>query len=304
MICVHLCTMIGSGRGGGGGGFGSFPYRSSHQQGTDGPNRGKRGNNKQKSSNNRCSSSQFQSQLDVPVDQRRILVGKNAATLQWLKDVSGANVFVPRQNNNCRVRREDADDSDGAGDISQQQQQHEQQQQHPVRVNTSDLPSLLHAFHEIASLLSKSNDFDQNSISCTVKMRSDNSDTKINGELFVPSDNASESSHGYCLFRGTMGQLQSQFQVYTTETRYDVDNISTIVDNTKFVQSSLADCPWFCKDAPVRNSSLAESSDNQPSRRLVFVYGSDDTNPRLLYDAISQAMLTAEHDLTSSKSHK
>ena len=32
--------MIGSGRGGGGG-FGSFPYRSSHQQGQDGPNQGR-----------------------------------------------------------------------------------------------------------------------------------------------------------------------------------------------------------------------------------------------------------------------
>jgi hypothetical protein len=288
--------MIGSGRGGGGG-FGSFPYRSSHQQGTDGNNRGRgrgRRSNKSHRSSNRgrgANNPNFQSELDVPVDQRRILVGKNAATLNWLKEVSGANVFVPQQR--CWRQRgsgSDHNESDGASALQQQQQDH------PVRVNTSDLSSLLHAFHEIAHLLSKSNDFNQDSIDCIVKMKSNNTETKmINGKLFLPKENASELiDYGYCLFRGTVDQLQSQFQVYTIETRYDVDNISTIVDNVKFVQSSLADCTWFCRDAPVRNNSLAEGAAMRQSTRLVFVYGYQDTNPALFYEVVRQAMLPTE----------
>jgi hypothetical protein len=250
--------MIGSGRGGGGG-FGSFPYRSSHQQGQDGPNRrgrGRdtgRGNNSQRRSRN--NSSTIQSQLNIPSQQRKILVGRGGSTLNWLKEVSGANIFVPFQNN----------------------RENDLHIHHPVRVNSSDLPSLLHALYEIVTLLSKSSDFECDHVECQVKMRTKDSEstTNVDGRLFIhkSSMDTSVASTRHELFMGMIESSQHQFRVYTIETEaLDVENISTIVDNIRFVDSSVDNCQWICREALIRNTNAEEGDGRQTHRRIIFIF--------------------------------
>ena len=69
--------MIGYGRGGGGGSS-SFPYRSAHQQGQDGGQRGRRGNQKRKKTKARAPNNTISiaAELDIPPNQRRLIVGR------------------------------------------------------------------------------------------------------------------------------------------------------------------------------------------------------------------------------------
>ena len=271
--------MIGSGRGGSGG-FGGFPYRSSHQQGQDGPNQGRgRGNMRRGGGRTRNrprrNNSSFQAQLGVPSEQRRILVGKGAATLKWLNELSGeCNVFIPQRDDRPR------DDTNTNSASSQQQ--------HPVRVNSSDLPSLLHVLYEISHLLSKS-DFDSEYLDCSVKIRTRSNDnsTTIDGRLFVSKDTSGRK----CMFSSinqSTDQLIDQFNVYAIETTLNAQNISTIVDNVRFVNSrSVDNCQWFCREAPCRNNS---SDCHQSKRSLIFIFGSDSENPAQMYKAIGEAI--------------
>ena len=122
-------------------------YRSAHQQGQDGGNRGRRSGGRQirkktkaRTPNNNTIS--IAAELDIPPNQRRLIVGRGAATLKWMKLVTGANIFVPHvQLQNRRGRRSNnnnqaTDNSDDSSTLPQQQAD-----QHPVRVNSSDLSS-------------------------------------------------------------------------------------------------------------------------------------------------------------------
>lgn len=271
--------MIGSGRGGGGG-FGSFPYRSSHQQGQDGPNQGRGGGNRRRGGGRNRNrprrnnfNSSFQAQLDVPPEQRGILVGKCAATLKWLNELSGeCNVFIPQ--------RDDRQSHDANTNSSSSHHQ-----QHPIRVNSSDMPSLLHVLYEISHLL-KQLDFGSEYIDCTVKMRtrSNDNNTTLDGRLFVSRDTSSK-----CMF-SSINQSIDQFRVYTIATTLDAQNISTIVDNVRFVNSRIVDkCQWFCRGAQYyRNNTTSDGYES--TRSLIFVFGSDSDNPEQMNEAIGEAI--------------
>lgn len=292
--------MIGSGRGGGGG-FNSFPYRSSHQQGQDGPNRGRgRGRTGRNSNQNHRRPRQpkgdnsFQAQLDIPVQQRKLLVGKGGETLNWLKEASGAKIFIPRQNRRQNQHQNEVQDNDANNNTAVISQH--QQQQYPVRVNSSNVASLLHAFYEIVHLLSRSSDFSVNSIGCTVQMRTNNDNTNVNGELFF-SENESR-----CLFSGTVDASQIKFQVYCIESiALDENGVATVVDNVRFVHSSVDRCRWISRKLSRRNNTHSlEGLESEEIRHLVFVYGTDDDNPTLLYEEICKAINASENIITST----
>lgn len=306
-------VMIGYGRGGGGGGFGGLPYRSSHQQGQDGRGRGSgRGGRQQRkqsrprSQNNNIIS--IAAELKIPPEHRRVIVGRGGTTLKWLKEVSGANIFVPHvQKNNRRGRstqqEADADavaTTDPVGTSSQ-----EQANQHPVRVNSSELSSILHAFEEISRLLSITSDIDADFIPCTVKMKTNDVTTPVDGKLFIQRDIATDTSRGRCLFSGkTRSDSTNELQAYTIETTaVDEENVSMIVDNILFVDSSLERCPWYYKETPLRNSknnSTNNDDDNDGlARRIVFVFGSDRDNSNLFFDALKDEISAAEKNAST-----
>jgi len=246
--------MIGYGGRGGGGGFGGFPYRSSHQQGQDG-RRGSSNNNNNNQGRDRGGSrgpasgrqprrpnyNPYYAELQIPQDQRGIIVGKGGSTLRWLNEVTNAKIFVPhflQQHRRRRSRRDlqnshNGNNENDNNDQSTVQQhfeennpQHQQQQKHPVRVNSNDLPSLIHAFSEISSLLSQSN-LDAPSIPCSVKMKSNRHnqrnaqhelsaiDVKIQGVLMIQMSHSNSllsrspshdenHCHESLVFRGTI----------------------------------------------------------------------------------------------------
>ncbi|KAL3779553.1 hypothetical protein HJC23_009605 [Cyclotella cryptica] len=307
--------MIGFGRGGGGG-FGGFPYRSAHQQGQDGRgnNRGGRSRgsprNRQPPSRSRSSHSTFvAAELDIPAEHRRIIVGRGGTTLKWLKEVSGANVFVPHQQ--LQNRR----------GLPQQQTDSTRIQQHPVRVNSSDLASVLHAFHEISLLLSTASNIDGDFVPCIVKIKKNDSEQRLDGKLFVQRRNGTDRSQ--CLFSGSVhstgspqqhsdlsaenlsSEESSQLQAYCIETSVvNSENVATIIDNVQFVHSSVQKCRWYHKETLHRNNYFSTNEgdvDDSGVRHLVFVCGSEEESPRLFFDAISEAINAVENNSVSSR---
>ncbi len=258
--------------------------------------------------------------------------------------------------------------------IPQNQQQH--QQRHPVRVNANDLPSLIHAFCEISCLLSQTN-LDAPSIPCSVKMKSigrnqrntrnepNFMDINVEGELMLNTPQSqsqlSHSSseeysdcHESLVFRGAvilpfqpenndapMESLpQLQLAAYVLETILEEDDIATIVDNIRFVDSSAVDsCQWYFRKVPHRfwclerhqqlqkrllqrhqscpdgntvgNSNNGERTlsqltgdenaasngidrdDSAATRRVVFVFGSNQDRPEWICRAITDATAKA-----------
>lgn len=293
--------MIGYGRGGGG--FGGFPYRSSHQQGQDGRgnNRGGRGGGQRKQSKPRSQNNNMivASELDIPSDQRKIVVGKGGTTLKWLKEVSGANIFVPRiqeQNHSgCSAQQEADTNADG---ISSQ----EQATQHPVRVNSSDgLLSILHAFEEISILLSKSSDINADFIPCVVKLKTNNITTQVDGKLFLQRSVAADTSIGRRLFSGIIpsDSTMNELHAYSIDmTAFDEDSVSMLVDNILFADSSLERVHWYYKQTTHRNSNI--DNNIQTMRRIVFVFGSERDNTNLFFDALKVAVSAAENNVPFS----
>jgi hypothetical protein len=289
--------MIGYGRGGGGG-FGGFCYRSSHQQGQDGRgNRGRGGRQQRKTrSQNNNNLISIAAELDIPSDQRRIIVGRGGTTLKWLKEVSGVNIFVPHlqvQNRRGRSTQQEANTDTADGTSSQ-----EQANQHPVRVNSSDgLLSILHAFEEISSLLSKSSDIDADFIPCIVKMKTNNITTPVDGKLFLQRSVAADTSRGRCLFSGTIpSDSTNELLAYSIETiaLFDEESIAMLVDNILFSDSSLERVQWYYKETTHRNSN--SNNNIETVRRIVFVFGSDRDSTNLFFDALSDAITAAENN--------
>ncbi len=318
--------MIGYGRGGGGGGFGGFPYRSSHQQGQDGRggnNRGGRGRGRgggrqhRKQSRPRSQNTNLISiaaELNIPPEHRRVIVGRRGTTLKWLKEVSGVNIFVPHvQKNNRRGRstQQEADmdaDTDPDGTASAQ----EQVNQHPVRVNSSELSSILHAFDEISRLLSDTSDIDADFIPCIVKMRTNGITTPVDGKLYLHRDVADETSRGRCLFSGSIRtDPTNNLHAYSIgTTAFDEESVSMLVDNILFVDSSLERCHWYYKKTPCRNcarnsSSTINSDDDddnvQNFRQIVFLFGSGRDNCDVFFEKMKNEICAAENNASSSR---
>lgn len=317
--------MIGYGRGGGGGGFGGFPYRSSHQQGQDGRggrnNRGGRGRGRgrgdrqQRTQRARSQNDNLSiaAELNIPPEHRRVIVGRGGTTLKWLKEVSGANIFVPHvQKNNRRGRSTQQEagidaDTDPDGTSSQ-----EQVNQHPVRVNSSELSSILHAFEEISRLLSDTSDMDADFIQCIVKMKTNGITTTVDGKLYMQRDVAADASRGRCLFSGSIRtDPTNSLHAYCIETTaFDEESVSMLVDNILFVDSSLERCHWYYKKTPCRNcnrnststnNSDDEDDDIQSVRQMIFLFGSERDNCGLFFDAMKNEVSAAEDNTSSYK---
>jgi hypothetical protein len=321
--------MIGYDRGGGGGGFGGFPYRSTHQQGQDGRGGGGRGHGQGRGNRRRRqpppkSNTTLSAELKIPVNLRGRLVGRGGSTVKWLRETADAKVFVPQQQLGRQQRNQLQQGGDG---------DHEQPTTttttYPVRVNTTELASLLHCLYEISSLLSNGNA----PISCLVKMktfeRPSNSQAAvqidIHGELLFPTlsdvgdgtslDDNNVSIH--LLFRGTIGSASQSINVpstqqlvaYVMETILEEGDIETIVDNVRFVDSSVDACQWFYKEVTARYDASNNQTRNattstirgatvddtnitgvdQTARRLVFVFGSESDHPELICRAVKEA---------------
>lgn len=307
--------MIGYGRGGGGG-FGGFPYRSSHQQGQDGRRRGGRGrgrggrHQRSKQSRTQSSSQVFDVELHIPPDHRRVIVGRGGTALKWLKEVSGANIFVPHvQRNNRRGRstQQETDNINANADLDGTSSQ-EQVNQHPVRVKSSELPSILHAFELISSLLSTTSDMDADFVPCIVKMRTNDISTLVDGKLFIQRVVGNISSKGdRCLFSGTIrsGSDTDELQAYCVEASasFDEESVSMIVDNILFVDSSLERCHWYYKETPIRNNTTStnnhgdeDDKNAQRVRRTVLLFGSSRDNSKLFFDTLKDEISSAENN--------
>ena len=219
--------------------------------------------------------------------------------MNWLKEVSEANIFVPQQHNRRQNQRQSQEVSDNDVNAVDNVASQQQQQPYPVRVNTSNLASLLHAFYAIVHLLSESSDFSADFIGCTVQMRTNNNDNtknnNVEGKLFL-SRNTNDSN--WLLFSGIVDtSSQYQFQVYCMEViTLEEDGVATIVDNVRFVHSSVERCRWIYREAPRRrnNNDDVNSLENQEDNnvgRLIFIYGSDEENTAtLFYEEVCKAI--------------
>ena len=303
--------MIGYGRGGGGG-FGGFPYRSSHQQGQDGRGGGSnnrsgrgrgRGGRQERKPRTPQSSISIAVELNIPPEQRGLIVGKGGRTLAWLREVSEAKIFVPHVQRNNRRGRSTATHQQTDIDTGNTSSSQEQVNRHPVRVKSAELSSILHAFAEISRLLSKSSDNNDDFIPCIVKMKTNNVTTCLDGKLFIQNSiTSSDTSRCHCLFSGTISEDSLiEFNAYSIETTaLDEESVSMIVDNILFVDSSLEQCKWFYKETTNQKlnnnpSNSDNSNEDAIPRRMVFAFGSDRESTKTFFEKLKEEISTTKN---------
>jgi KH domain len=158
--------------GGGGGGFGGFPYRSSHQQGTD----GQRGNNTSNRKRRRKRSSVFscEAEIYIPIDRRGRIIGRGGLIIKKLRDAANTTIHVPpaRDNN----------------------------PNHPIRIKGSGIENVLYTCWKASLLLL---DNENESVPCTITERS--TDPLVYSSVMRLNNNGSflveENGHlsAYCI---------------------------------------------------------------------------------------------------------
>jgi len=170
-------------------------------------------------------------------------------------------------------------------------------------------------------------------IPCIVKMRSNGKQInqtltkmRVNGKLFLSqnwnnddvqvSKNDGRQQQSHLLFRGTIISAevndstnndassstsqspQSQLCAYSIQTALNEEDVSTIVDNVRFVDSAVDSC--FYREVASRHSNSGtmrtdddgdESTEQNRLRRLVFVFGPENGNPQQICQAVKESAL-------------
>lgn len=298
-----------------------------------------------------------------------MIVGRGGAKIKWLKESTGANIFVPRADHQ-RQRPQQLHRNENGHEGMQQQDEFLQQPQsttvdsnnaeggevptsqqqtqiHPVRVNSSQLPNLLNAFYEISLLLSQDSDNDNlgdSVVPCVVKMRvGTNSrqrndqqiteEVNVDGQLLMQNSSSNDFHQPSLIFRGSIvspsnnnddqssndavpndgaALLSSssanpqppQLCAYGMRTPLSEEDVATVVDNLRFVDSSVDSCQWFYRVTTMMaqntnndndgqrstGSATAEQSNGEENRQnLVFVFGDEGDNPESICQAIRDA---------------
>ena len=183
---------------------------------------------------------------------------------------------------------------------------------------------MLHSFHEISCILSQSDiDDTTTSIPCNVKIRSNDNniqsnDVKVNGQLLLISEEKSAISD-HCkeqslLFRGSVDgcsidddniQQQQQLLVYSMSTILSEEDVSTVIDNIRFVDASAIDsCQWFYRKRMSKrrrgnddtDDQTTDNTDGVPDQEesvdndsVILIYGTESSCPWLICQAIRDA---------------
>ena len=256
-----MSLMGRGGGGGGGGGFGGFPYRSSHQQGTDGGagrgrGRGRRRRPRKQSTNNKRHNNGpllFGADLLVPSEQRGCLIGRGGRVVRNLTRTTGARIHVPPK------KRQPAAPNNAAN--ADNNEEKEEDDDRPVYVKSATIASLLHALWRIAGILTTTargeeeeepsasendNQDDEHLVECRVRLP--NVTSPIPGHLtLLPQQQRGDGSASPVAFLG----LQNGISAYciemtcaavsahsssatTTTTTISESQVDTLVDNERF----------------------------------------------------------------------
>lgn len=187
------------GGGGGGAGFGGFPYRSAHQQGSDGARgRNRRRRRQYPRKRKKPASLLCAADIVIPADQRVRLIGRGGAVIRQLRETTGATIFVPSQQQNRT--------STSAPD------------KRPVRIKAESVASLLHACWKIVYL-------GLNIV-----------ETAACAKVRIPSNGPNLCGR---VARNERFFWATGMEVYCVESFLDAEEVDTIVDNEKFAHSDL-----------------------------------------------------------------
>lgn len=196
-VVVIMSTAYG---GGGGGGFGGFPYRSAHQQGTDG--RGSGGGRQRRRPRNKKRKTPpsllCAADIVIPAPQRVRLIGRGGSVIKELRDSTGATIFVPKQDDTTARRRTP--------------------DKRPVRVKAENVASLLHACWKIVSL-----GLNTHETACC-KVRIPSNGPNLCGKV-------ERKARFFYANNGGMA-------VYCVESFLDSEEVDIVVDNVKFANAS------------------------------------------------------------------
>ena len=266
-------------RGSGGGGFGGFPFKSAHQQGTDNNNGGRgrnsRNRNKFAKRKKRGGPLTCQAFIKVAPDRRRVIIGKKGATVKRITDITRCIIDVPgvRQNTNPNAM---------------------------VKIQASCVTFLLHACWEISHLVLREGERAEYTLHieglegislCGHLMPRLDFDGNSDGGLF----------EGGAFMAGKGNDMCMSAYCFRTST-LDVDGISILVDNEKFVDPSIAATVDVIPDES-KNSSSGEDNGKENSF-LVFVFGSCRDKTKELFSSIVRQSLKIENSALDHSTDK
>jgi hypothetical protein len=248
---------------GGGGGFGGFPYRSAHQQGTDGSNptnRRKKYLNRQK----RGGPITCQICIQVPADKVGLIVGRKGTTVKRLTNETKCVFDIPKQQH----QRNNVE-TNGESNRTRLEQSVK------IIVKASCIAHLLHACWSIANLVINEEDSDGVQYSMTLQNLPGIS---IQGVLSKPIQYDSlHETHMKDLpsfMTGTDSEEHSVSAYCVHSDKLDQVQVSTILDNELFIDPSIS--------ASVEVINLSENE----NEFLIFVYGTPSSKAELVYKSI------------------
>jgi KH domain len=253
------------GRGGGGGGFGDFPYRSAHQQGTDGRGRSGRGRRAAKTKNNEQAAPLiYGADVYIMADRRGRLIGRGGVTIKELTTHTGAHIHVPKP--------------DQRGDVDPR----------PVYVKAATIASLLHACWRVAQLGLEE---DEKAV-CKVRLPD------------VPQQQQLLQGHLVGRCQPPFLTLEhGMTTAYCIETTLLPDQVDTLVDNERFANSTVTAAyetvvvPHPCAATNHDDDTITTTT----TTTLAFVYGKPEDRPEQLYQSLLRSTTTTI-DLHSSVS--
>jgi len=300
------------GRGGGGGGFGGFPYRSSHQQGSDGAGRGRGGGRrrprrKQSTKRHKNGPLLFGADVFVPFEQRGCLMGRGGRVVRNLTRTTGAHIHVPP-----KQRQPPAPNHSAVAANADNEEEEENDDDRPVYVKSATISSLLHALWRIAGILSTTARGDEDDQSASendnnnnvkhlleCRVRLPNVTSPIPGHLTLQRQQGGDgSTSSSALAPAAFLGLQNGISAYcievtcaaaasctassvttTTTIREPLQVVHTLVDNERFAHPD-----WTAAYTVVVEDEQADAHNEEPSSSttLVFVYGDASQHPEQL----------------------
>mmetsp|Transcript_18288 Transcript_18288/g.21867 ORF Transcript_18288/g.21867 Transcript_18288/m.21867 type:complete len:322 (+) Transcript_18288:118-1083(+) len=312
---------------GGGGGFGGFPYRSAHQQGSDGrgnANRRKNNRDRHERRKERGGALICEVSLKVPVNRRRIIIGQNGTTIRWLTERTRTVINVPGIKNvnpnacvkirgscithvlhacwelSCLLLPLSGDDRDcdrtcDADDVCQDESHIE----YKLVIQGSDSVFKGKLKRNKRCVIDQVAD-----TSCTTN--TDRNDKKLtcektSGAFMVGTEEENGSDH-----KGTGG-----ISAFCIPTQLSQENISVLVDNERFIDPNIiAKFEVISVNAKAIVSKDDDSGEEQSKHEekgndnvkhgtsesaLIFIYGSEQEKPYHLFSVLMRKTIECEN---------
>ena len=290
-----------NGRSGGGFGGGAPVYRSSHQQGTDGPpgsrrpRRSKTQEQRGRNDDRQHSSMCFRADVSIAASDRKRLIGPGGCIIKRLTESTGAHIHIVVPNKNKKKKPERGDDN----------QVRDDENEGTVYIKAATIASLLHALWRIVELLRVTVDVEDHGIhhhaavtnieniihstitprtlDCQIRFLPD-ATPPVAGKL-VMGTGTDPSSSPFLVLENECLSAYCIILVTTSPAEFTTQQLlETLLDNERFAHSE-----WSA-NSEIVECTFDSNDENEVSTVLIFIHGTESQYPKQLCQSLARSI--------------